>query len=61
MKSQIDIAREMLDQLGYSVSAVTSGEEAIEYIRHHKTDLVILDMIMLPGLDGLETYKRYWR
>lgn len=58
MKSQIDIAREMLDQLGYSVSAVTSGEEAIEYIRHHKTDLVILDMIMLPGLDGLETYKR---
>jgi two-component system, cell cycle sensor histidine kinase and response regulator CckA len=58
VRSQIDIAHEMLEQLGYSVSAVSSGEEAIKYIRQHKTDLIILDMIMQPGLDGLETYKR---
>ncbi len=58
VKSQIEIAREMLEQLGYSVSAVSSGEEAIQYIKNHKTDLIILDMIMHPGIDGLETYKR---
>ena len=56
--AQIDIAHAMLKQLGYSVSAVTSGEEAIHYIKHHKTDLVILDMIMPPGMDGLTTYKK---
>lgn len=58
MKSQIDIAREMLEQLGYSVSSVTSGKEAIQYIKNHKIDLILLDMIMPPGIDGLETYKR---
>ncbi|MBN1905736.1 MAG: PAS domain S-box protein [Deltaproteobacteria bacterium] len=58
VKSQIDIAYEMLEQLGYSVSSVTSGEEAIEFISDHKADLIVLDMIMQPGIDGLETYKR---
>ncbi|MBN2419050.1 MAG: PAS domain S-box protein [Deltaproteobacteria bacterium] len=56
--SQIDIAHAMLKQLGYTVSAVSSGEQAIQYIRHHKTDLVILDMIMQPGIGGLTTYKK---
>ncbi len=58
VKSQIEIAREMLEQLGYSVSDVSSGEEAIEFIKENKTDLIVLDMIMQPGIDGLETYKR---
>jgi CheY-like chemotaxis protein len=58
VKSQLDIACEMLEKIGYSVSAATSGEEAIEYIKNHKTDLIVLDMIMQPGIDGLETYKR---
>ncbi len=56
--AQIDIAHAMLEQLGYTVSAVSSGEEAIQYIKHHKTDLIVLDMIMQPGMDGMATYKR---
>lgn len=54
---QREIAYVMLKKLGYEVSAMSSGEEAIEYLKHHPVDLVILDMIMDPGIDGLETYK----
>ena len=33
------------------------GEAAVEYIKNNKADLLVLDMIMDPGIDGLETYK----
>ncbi len=59
MADQRQIAREMLQSLGYTVTAVPSGEEALAYLeKGHTVDLVILDMIMDPGIDGLETYKR---
>ena len=38
------------------MSSVASGEEAIAYIKKHKADLLVLDMIMDPGMDGLDTY-----
>jgi len=47
-----------LEMLGYRVSSVSSGEEAIEYLKTHAVDLLLLDMIMEPGIDGYETYKR---
>jgi CheY-like chemotaxis protein len=47
-----------LSRLGYSVTAVSSGEEAIEYLKSNTMDLLVLDMIMEPGMDGLETYRR---
>ncbi|MEQ8164323.1 MAG: response regulator, partial [Smithellaceae bacterium] len=31
---------------------------AIEYLKTEKADLVVLDMIMYPGIDGFETYRR---
>ncbi|MDP1989581.1 MAG: PAS domain S-box protein [Syntrophales bacterium] len=55
---QRDIANRLLTRLGYQVHAVSSGEEAVEYLKTHKADLLLLDMIMDPGIDGLETYKR---
>ena len=55
---QREIASCMLNQLGYTVSLVSSGEEAVEYLQSNSADLIILDMIMEPGMDGLETYKR---
>jgi signal transduction histidine kinase/ActR/RegA family two-component response regulator len=58
IEQQRQIASDMLAKLGYSVSAVASGEEAIERIRQTPVDLLVLDMIMEPGLDGLETYRR---
>ena len=48
----------MLKKLGYAVMAVPSGEKAVEYMKDHSVDLIILDMIMFPGIDGLETYKK---
>jgi two-component system cell cycle sensor histidine kinase/response regulator CckA len=54
---QREIACIILDKLGYSVSSVSSGEEAIDYLKRNHVDLVVLDMIMAPGIDGLETYK----
>ncbi len=54
---QRKITKDMLTKLGYSVTAISSGKKAIEYIKNNSADLLVLDMIMEPGLDGLETYK----
>ncbi len=55
---QREIASCMLQKLGYVTDAVASGEEAVEYIQNNEVDLIVLDMIMDPGIDGLETYRR---
>lgn len=52
------IAAHMLKKMGYRPVAVPSGEEAIEYLRNTRVDILVLDMIMDPGIDGLETYRR---
>jgi two-component system cell cycle sensor histidine kinase/response regulator CckA len=57
VKEQRDIALIMLEVLNYRVSTVKSGEEAVAYLKEHKVDLMVLDMIMNPGMDGLSTYK----
>jgi len=51
------IASSILSQLGYSVQTVSSGEAAVDYLRNNSADLIILDMIMEAGMDGLDTYK----
>jgi CheY-like chemotaxis protein len=58
VKLQREIASSMLSELGYSVVTVSNGEEAIEYLKNNPVDLLVLDMIMDPGMDGLDTYKR---
>lgn len=58
VKEQREVASELLSELSYSVTTVSSGEEAIEYLKNNKVDLLFLDMIMDPGMNGLETYKQ---
>ena len=58
VKEQRELAMSMLTRLGYRVDAVSSGEEAVEYLKTNRVDLIVLDMIMDPGIDGLETYRR---
>jgi len=58
ISEQREIASGMLTMLGYSVAAVSSGEDAVRYLKTHKADLLVLDMIMDPGMDGLDTYKK---
>ncbi|MDR3204983.1 MAG: response regulator, partial [Deltaproteobacteria bacterium] len=54
---QRKLASKMLKSLGYEPVSVASGEEAVEFIKTHDVDLVILDMIMDPGINGRETYE----
>jgi PAS domain S-box-containing protein len=58
IKEQREIASEILGKLGYSVATAASGEDALDQLRRQPADLVVLDMIMEPGIDGLETFRR---
>jgi PAS domain S-box-containing protein len=51
------LADVMLKRLGYQVHTLPGGEAAVEYLKHNKADILVLDMIMDPGIDGLETYQ----
>jgi two-component system cell cycle sensor histidine kinase/response regulator CckA len=58
VSEQRELAMSMLARLGYKVAAVSGGEKAVEYLKNKKADLIVLDMIMDPGIDGMETYRR---
>jgi len=58
MPEQRIIAGQMLTDLGYTVHVAASGEAAVDLVRQQTIDLLLLDMIMEPGIDGLETYRR---
>jgi len=58
IQEQRALAADMLTGLGYRVAVAASGEDAVSYLKVNKIDLVVLDMIMDPGMDGLETYQR---
>ncbi|WP_080807543.1 response regulator [Desulfamplus magnetovallimortis] len=55
---QIEIATVILKKLGYRAVSASSGEEAITYLKSASVDILILDMVMEPGMDGLDTYKK---
>ena len=55
---QLEIASNILVKLDYQVKTASSGQEAVEHLKREPADLVILDMIMDPGMDGLETYQK---
>ncbi len=52
------LAADMLRVMGYQVTTVSSGEEALRFLRDNRVDLVLLDMLMEPGLNGRQTYEQ---
>lgn len=58
VSEQREIAKNYLKRLNYKVQTFESGEQALEYVKTVKADLLVLDMIMEPGMDGLETYMK---
>ena len=58
---QRDIAEKMLTLLGYEADSVSSGEDAVKFLRDQSVDLVLLDMLMPPGMNGFQTYKKIIR
>ena len=57
IEEQRELARMILSGLGYRVATAAGGEEAVAYLRRHDVDLLVMDMIMEPGMDGLDTYR----
>jgi PAS domain S-box-containing protein len=53
-----NMGRTVLSRLGYSVTTVSGGQEALEYYREHSraVDLVILDMVM-PEMSGHDCFR----
>ena len=49
-------AAELLASDGHEVIHAGNGFDALDALREHKIDLMILD-VMMPELDGLETIK----
>ena len=47
-----------LSRDGYMVDSAVSGEEALKITKKNRPDLILLDL-MLPGIDGLETARRF--
>ncbi len=50
------VARELLENLGLSVYTVNNGKEAIDALRLHDFDLVLMDLQM-PEMDGYEATR----
>lgn len=55
---QRDVAGRLLTHLGYRVETALSGEAALTVLGDHAVDLVVLDMLMEPGMNGRETYEK---
>jgi PAS domain S-box-containing protein len=58
---QRDIAEQILASLGYEVRTAPTGRAALTYIAEHPVDLIVLDMILEKGFDGLDTYQEILR
>ena len=54
------VARQSLSDIlrleGYSVNSVPNGQSAVEFVRTHTVDLMVVDLRM-PGMDGLEVVQ----
>jgi two-component system, NtrC family, sensor kinase len=53
----LEVLGEQLRQEGYQVMLANSGEQALELLKVHSVDCILLDLIM-PGLSGQETCRR---
>src|SRR5690606_37994007 len=47
-----------LQRVGYNVAEAASGEEALEMLSRQSFDVVLTDIRMPPGLDGVELVRR---
>lgn len=53
----LQILGKLLAENGYEVGMAQSGEQALNFVKKSKPDLVLLD-IMMPGMDGYEVCRR---
>lgn len=58
IEEQRMVASSILEKLNYRVGVVSGGIEALEFLKMQNVDLIVMDMLMEPGINGLETSKR---
>lgn len=60
---QVTLLCDMLKSSGFQAIGAHSGEEGIRLLkeRHGPIDLVLLDLVMFPGMDGLDTFRSIHR
>ncbi|MGG6296054.1 diguanylate cyclase [Leptolyngbya sp. AN02str] len=51
------ILADILIEAGFQVGLATNGEQALRHLKHHPTDLILLD-VMMQGMSGFETCER---
>lgn len=51
------VEKQLMESLDCLVDSAQSGEEAMELIKMHQYDLILMD-IGLPGMDGIETTRK---
>jgi len=51
------VASRLLERCGYRVSTAENGRAAVERVRAHPVDILVLDMIMEEDFDGLDCWK----
>src|SRR6187397_1459718 len=53
----VELLRGTLEREGYTVLEAFDGLTAIDLVRRHDVDLIVLD-VMLPDVDGIEVCRR---
>jgi two-component system alkaline phosphatase synthesis response regulator PhoP len=57
----IEVVQDYLKQASYRVLAARDGQTALTLARHERPDLVVLDLMLPGGMDGLEVCRRLRR
>jgi class 3 adenylate cyclase len=56
--TNLQVLHQTLDGRGYELRVAKSGDGAIKVARSAKPELILLDILMPPGMDGYETCRR---
>lgn len=57
-ENQRMLAATILKRLGYIPCLAETGEEAIALLKKDPVDLLLIDLLLAPGLNGYETFKK---
>src|SRR5664279_22828 len=53
----VEVLRRLMTRRGYHILTASNGQSAIESVRRDPPDLVLLDVNMPPGIDGIEVCR----
>ncbi|NJN72638.1 MAG: response regulator [Limnothrix sp. RL_2_0] len=54
------VIRQLLKRLGYEMDLAETGLEVLEYLKHDRCDVILMDLLM-PDMGGLEATRTIHR